>query len=343
MLFRSVPLYFKISSVSIFMNIVHDVKNNSKYIWVAPERTASRATYNTFLANKVFVSNLTEKNYFPGLVKKSKSGYSHRVQIPETEYKNGYKVIFNARNPYFQLVSMWKMLQIEQLRLDNRAKPGFGTDFIFNNLTYRFTKSHKYYPNPIKQEPGLPKVLTFREFFNEPFVANVNQINPLKDGIEIKYPVRTEHFIADIIKIPFVEIVSDSIQLNDTKILELLSLVKRHFVASLIKTGTVDVKHYLDFMKAKGLYEESSLKTIYKRDIETTTDTLNAITDEHLEELKNCYVVSDFFREHLIVWDLYEISQPSLTYYNQDLADTVYKLRKEWFEIFNYNKDSWRQ
>jgi len=314
------------------------------YIWLLPERHASRATFDTLQQNGLNV--IESIGYVPVFSR----GYTHETNIPEKYLSSQYPLVINVRNPYIQAVSLWRLNQTIAVRPHATVRNPFPDTndrmpLLFDEILEGEdgTGLTKVYLN----EPPLCK--TFNEWvhcINEKDSNKFNRnSNPHKlPNKEPDYVVKVENLKEDLLKIPGITKVSTA----NPCTAQYFTTVMKYIIINYAINGKLDNDYFIKFIESNKkvsnalfnakpkTYPQLLLKKTYKQLQMLPTDKLQTF-------IKNYFIVPEGFAEKTKLIDLYQLfSNEWKSFYNQELADIVYEDRKEWFIKFGYDRDSWK-
>jgi len=317
---------------------------SNDHIWLLPPRTGSRATFDTMHLNGINIVQ-TNGHTFAGA-----RPYTHALEIPE-EYSK-YPVIVNVRNPYTLVFSQWKLAQSLAIRpyspyLDILDKMPLWFDEVKNGEDGT-TATKVYLSNP----PVLDSFKDWMKISKNKKIAQkyvddgkVVLYKPKKLPEKIDYIVRLENYKEDILKVPGVT------KLNTTNpcTTQYNSTLLKYVIVCLTLFDNYNTNYFTSFIESNPKIYNAIFKTTPKSysqiQLKKLYGQLKEIPDNKLKTfLRNFFIVPDGFKEKVKLIDLYTLySEDWRSFYTQELADMVYENMQEWFERFNYDRDSWKK
>jgi len=287
---------------------------SNNYIWLLPTRTASRETVSIIKHNNLVIKPYNNING---------TEYSHHLNILK-EYTS-LPVIVNVRNPYHRAFANWKLGQILNLNTNNNFNAYTDLRAFTNilNTPEVFTYNFQVKLNPVNTK-------LFAEWCNE------NLITDCLPDTEFKHIVYFEDFSESILKIPFLKKIPSTLKIKQYE-----SNIKRYLTTHIIFSINKDVfnvKYYTDFIDKFNLLS-SPLQYNAMQWLDFKNSLLN-LNSKKLELIKQIFVLPENDNSTLIDANtLFDNNWKQ--YYNQQLADIVYKGSEYWFTKFNYSKGSW--
>lgn len=333
------------------MNILTHQGSATNFIWIAPERTASRAT------NAAFIHNGYPPKLVPGTTPINfESQYTHAKFIPDSYQTSDYKIIYNTRNPYARVFSVWKIYCIfpnqQIFNVFNRDDESVTAKKAINKIFRRFIINKPISLESVElQSPITPLIPThteFSEWVKRTFLKNGNI---KKDELNLTRPpdymVRTENVDEDLLKLPFIKNLPEKIIDNTTYFDEILARTRHHFMASVLKYGDYDEKYYIDFLHSRVMQKVPSNDLLVYEMLTKLYNTLRTDTavvkSQKIKNIKECFVQIPNFASEAVISDLNEYFTDNFKKaYNEKTAEIVYQANEEWFTVFGYEKDSWK-
>lgn len=325
------------------MNILFNEGQPTNYIWIAPPRTGTRGTDNVFRYNNFHpkIEGVGDPQF------SGKTFYTHSNFILGKYLNNKYDIICNARNPYHRVLSEYNNIVLynnQKVQIDN-AKDSSIEDIIL----YFFLDGKK--PEKTQSVKVNPCFILYETF--EKYVdvlcskQNLYTPCPLRFFKNV-YPVRTEYFIEDLKKIPFVKNIPNNIIFNAVYFHDRKRFIRNHFINNILKNEIIDKDVYINFIQ-KNLKEidfvVSDNKQIYIDFLQKFERRLSTITsieiDEFIELVTKTFIRSEDFKSKSLLYDLSKINIKVTNSYNDSIADKVFKSYEDWFINFEYKKDSW--
>lgn len=318
------------------MNLLYKDNNPTKYIWIAPERTGTRAT-NLYFKDNGYISKIIGNS----IAQSNSESYTHNLIIPPTYVNDNYALICNVRNPYFRVLSIWKSIHIynelsKMDPIDKEDNKNITTNVIFSN----FFNSDKKEINCKYKLQGC----VCKDFYS--FVYEHNKWISLPDiksnlfSFKETYFLRMESLVDDILKLPLTKNSQHYIVKNDyTSKQDKIYILKFHFLRSIIINGDLDIAYYKKVIEKTFIdkkLESSLIHSFYKK--LCTIDVVEK--KEYVEYVKSFFEIADkrYFNK-LIDLNVIFCNE---NFYDERTSSIVHYLNKDWFEKFNYSKDSWK-
>lgn len=319
------------------MNLLYTDEQPTKYIWIAPERTGSRAT------NQLFIQN----GYTPRIVgiatpQYDSVNYTHDTYISSEYINNNYAVIYNIRNPYNRFLSFWKKIHIfNQLKrcfvVGNDISEEKMTDLIFSNffnIKPITTQSKVVILNAQYKKFNIfarDNIDWTKLSFNRKTIFTYNE----------KYFLRQENLSEDVQKLPFIKNVYDYVSKKDyTDTSDKIQFIKYHFLRTIVCTNNFDIEYYKKFVQDNFILPK--IESSYINDFYTKLCNINeSDKKDYISFVRSFYDISKIDLSKYSFFDINCIFNGE-NFYDSITANIVHYNNKDWFELFNYNKDSWK-
>jgi len=325
------------------MNILSNTGSSNNFVWVAPERTASRATYDAMVHNGVTVATLS------GESQQAYRKYNHERYKLINYPTSAYQIIYNVRNPYAQIPSVWRRQQVDyQSFIESNYISSISgiVNTVLNSTSLSlstvglsaaipvFTPS-KYYTFNSYVTAGSA---TGKYFFRKNYPTFIR-------GDDSIFTVRTENLSGDLLKIPFIKTLPVVITNNETRFTEIRSAIVKNFILNSLKYGSIDKNYYIDFFNKNNLTSPNATSSRQGSFFVKFYEFLNQ-SDSYISnvvsQVASCFSTGSDFVSGAQILDLNHLYSPTSALYDQQLADTIYNARSDWFNRFGYEKDSWK-
>jgi len=324
------------------MNTLTNTGSANNYVWIAPERTASRATYDAFVFNGVFVSTLS------GESQQANRTYNHERYKLVNYPSSAYQIIYNVRNPYAQIPSVWRRQQVDYqnfITFDNLRSINDIIKCVLNTTSFSLSTLGLSATIPITTPSNYYTFTSYitagsasgRYFFRKRYPTFIQGTHA--------FSVRTENLSSDLLKIPFIKAIPTVISNNETRYAEIRTAITKNFILNVLKNGAIDKNYYINFFNDQNLTSEeatSSRQGPYFVKFYEFLHQSDEVINEAITNIIYCFNVTDEFRNNAQILDLNHLYSSTSDLYDQSLADTIYGYRTEWFERFGYDKDSWK-
>lgn len=149
-----------------------------------------------------------------------------------------------------------------------------------------------------------------------------------------------ENLVEDIFKLPFNNNKQHFIVNKDyTFTNDRIKLIKYHFLRNIISYNDIDILYYKNLIEKyfyKSDNESSFMASFYAKLL-----ALDCIEKkEYVEYVKSFFLTTD--KNNLTKLIDLNILFEDINFYDERTANIVHYLNKDWFEKFNYSRDSWK-